>query len=344
MRLVRIVTLLCLLAIPVRAAAQEVTIKDETWAEWTQNEDEVFGGQYVAADPSVILDDGTYRMFYTCIDPSGETTFAVICEATSGDGLTWTNVPDRGAIDGLVLAGQPGSWDEHLETSFIFKRNGQYFLYYSGYKTDGLPVIGFPASVGLAVSTDGVNFTRVQDGPVLSPTEGALDNDAIYAPTIVEQNGVFTMIYAGHCYNNCPNGEDSDVTLLSATSTDGTNWTKNADPVIASIDALKWMADGVSDPDLVIGPDGKFYLFFVGVSDDERAIGIAVGESPAGPWQIDPGAIVVAPPGFGFDSAGVFSPSVIIDSSKARMWYRGTEPSDQGFSIGYAEAPWPIAS
>jgi predicted GH43/DUF377 family glycosyl hydrolase len=344
MKLVRIAILIVLIAFPVSAFAETVTIKEEGWTPWAIKEDPVFTGQYVAADPSVMLDNGLYRMFYTCIDPSGDVTIAEICQATSPDGETWTNVPVSGAIEGLMLAGRPGQWDEHLETSFVMKRGDQYLLYYSGYKTEGLPVLGFPASLGLAISTNGVNFTRVQDQPVLSPTEGSPDNDAVYGATIVEKDGLLTMIYAGHCYNNCPNDEDSDVTLLAATSTDGINWTKQTDPVLTSIDAINWMQDGVSDPDLALGPDGKYYLFFTGVRENESGIGVMVGDSPSGPWQLNLEPIILPSPGFGFDAAGTYSPTVLIDGTRARMWYRGTAPNDGGFAIGYAEAPWPIAS
>jgi predicted GH43/DUF377 family glycosyl hydrolase len=270
-------------------------------------------------------------------------TIAEICEATSSDGMSWTNIPTTGEIEGLVLAGRPGMWDEHLETSLIVKRGDQYLLYYSGYQTDGLPVIGFPASLGLATSTDGVTFTRVQDEPILSPTEGALDNDAIYGPTIVEYNSQLVMIYAGHCYNNCPTGEDSEVTLLAATSTDGITWTKQSDPVLARIDGLNWMEDGIADPDLVLGPDGRYYLFFTGVREDDRAIGLAVSDSPFGPWTVNADPIILpSVTGVGFDAAGVVAPTVLFEGDRARMWFRGTGSNDEGFAIGYAEAPWPI--
>lgn len=325
------------------ASAQQATIQEDGWAAWAIGEDPVFSGQYVAADPSVLLDNGLYRMSYTCIDPSGDVTIAEICEATSSDGMSWTNVPATGEIEGLVLAGRPGMWDEHLETSLIVKRGDQYLLYYSGYQTDGLPVIGFPASLGLAISTDGVTFTRVQDEPILSPTHGSLDNDAIYGPTIVEYNGELVMIYAGHCYNNCPTDEDSEVTLLAATSSDGISWTKQPDPVLAPVDGLGWMEDGVSDPDLVQGPDGRYYLFFTGVREDDRAIGVAVGDSPFGPWTVDADPIILpSVTVIGFDAAGVVAPTVLVEGDRARMWYRGTGINDEGFAIGYAEAPWPI--
>jgi predicted GH43/DUF377 family glycosyl hydrolase len=325
------------------ASAQQATIQKDGWTAWAIKEDPVFGGQYVAADPSVILDNGLYRMFYTCIDPSGEVTIAEICQATSSDGLSWANIPASGEIEGLVLAGRPGEWDEHLETSLIFKRGDQYFLYYSGYKTDGLPVIGFPASLGLATSTDGVTFTRVQDDPILSPTDGALDNDAVYGPAIVAHDGQLVMIYAGHCYNDCPTGEDSEVTLLAATSIDGLTWTKRADPVLAAVDGLDWMKDGLSDPDLVQGSDGRYYLFFTGVREDDRAIGVAVSDSPFGPWTVDADPIILpSTTGLGFDAAGVVAPTVLFENDRARMWYRGTGLGDEGFAIGYAEAPWPV--
>jgi predicted GH43/DUF377 family glycosyl hydrolase len=314
------------------------------WAAWTKRSDPVFEGQYVASDPAIVRDGDGYRMFYTCFvfDPTvafdPATTRAALCEATSPDGLAWTNVPADGPIEGLVLTGREGSWDENLEGSFAVERGGDYLLYYSGYRQQGTPAPGFPAALAVARSHDGLTFARVKDGPILRPTPGWYDTDAVYSPTIVDDHGKLVMIYAGHCYTGCKAAPG--VTLLAATSTDGLTWTKRSTPVLQALPELGWTRDGVAEPGLIEGPDGLFYLFFTGLRDADRVIGIARGTTPFGPWEVDRQPIVV-PSASGFDRAGVLAPDVVIEGDTVRMWFLGTTP-EEDIAIGYAEATWPL--
>jgi predicted GH43/DUF377 family glycosyl hydrolase len=314
------------------------------WATWTMWPDPVFEGQYIASDPSLVQDSGRYRMIYTCfnLDPSQpfdpETTRAAICEATSDDGFAWTNVPADGPIEGLVLSGREGAWDEHLEGSFILPWNGGFLLYYSGYRHEGVPAMGFPAALAVARSSDGVAFERVGDEPILAPTPGGYDNDAVYSPVILPYEGGLAMLYAGHCYTDCDLGYGN--TLLAATSPDGLTWTKRAEPLLEALPEVPWARDGVAEPGLLLGPDGAYYLFFTGLRDEERRIGIARGETPFGPWEVDPDPIVV-PSEDGFDRAGVLAPDVRLEGDTVRMWYLGMTP-EEDIAIGYAETSWPL--
>ena len=129
-----------------------------------------------------------------------------------------------------MLSGREGEWDENLESAFAIKWKGEYLLYFSGYRHAGYPAQEFPASLALATSNDAVHFTRQSDDPILAPTRGWYDNDAIYSPTIVETDDRLVMIYAGHCYTRCEHGFGN--VLLAATSNDGLAWTKINHPVL----------------------------------------------------------------------------------------------------------------
>ncbi len=334
------------LAVPTAGANGAEGGGEADWATWEQRPDPVFSGQYIASDPTVLSGrpGEPYRMFYTCYRvPDGpfdpDTVRSAICAATSPDGFAWTEVAAGDpTTPGLVLAGREGEWDENLEGSFALYRDGRYLLYYSGYRHIGYPALGYPAALAVAESTDGITFTRVSDGPILPPTAGWYDNDAVYSPAIVESDDGLVMVYAGHCYTDCERGFGN--TLLGATSPDGIAWEKIDEPILrGGLDGADWTGDGVAEPGLTQGPDGRWYLFFTGLAGEGREIGIAVGDTPLGPWQVNPEAIVG--PGAGFDRSGTLAPSVLIEGSRVRLWYLGMAP-DEDIAIGYAETAWPL--
>ncbi len=323
-----------------------VSPADAAWTpSFEKHDGPVFGGQYIASDPAVVAEDGFLRLFYTCfiVPPSGFTEQAVragICAATSTDGLRWDEV-DTGDSNtpGLTLRGIEGSWQENLEASFAIKIDDTYLLYYSGYETRGDPALGFPAMLSVASSTDGVHFERVTDEPILSPTPGWYDSDAIYSPAITVAGDELVMVYAGHCYTDCTAGWG--VTLLGATSTDGLTWTKLDQPVLQGTTlGLDWTKDGAGEPALLFGPNGQWHLFFTSLQDEKREIGLATGPTPFGPWTVIDQP-VLQPTAGSFDGGGVLAPFVLIDGDVVRMWYLGVPAGEEGFAIGYAEATLP---
>ncbi len=344
---------LCFLALFTLTFAQlaSSTTAAATPSTWTKRPDPVFNGQFVASDPSLIRDGDGYRMSYTCFDfdltPAfdPDTTRAAICQATSVDGVHWREFATADPAEpilGLTLRGEPGSWAEHLEGSFLLEtEDGDELLYFSGYRHDGDPALGFPAALAVARSTDGGRtFARVGADPILAPTPGGYDNDAVYSPAIVPYADGSGMVYAGHCYTRCDNG--LGVLLLAATSPDGLTWTKRDAPVLEALPDLPWTRDGVAEPALIQGPDGVYYLFFTALRDADRMIGLARSDSPFGPWEVAPDPILTpsnSPDAF--DTAGVLAPDVRIEGDLARMWFLGTSREDD-FAIGYAEAAWPF--
>ena len=198
----------------------------------------------------------------------------------------------------MVATGREGAWDKFLESAFLLPWKGGDLLYASGYRYGGDPAQGFPAALEVFRSTDGGPFERVSDEPILAPTPGWHDADAVYSPSIVvdEANDRLVMVYAGHCYTGCDHRPG--VTLLTATSTDGISWEKQPEPALAAMpDDLPWTRDGVAEPGLVRLPDETWRLLFTTLIDDERAIGMASGPSPLGPWTPAAGADPLGGPG-----------------------------------------------
>jgi len=306
-------------------------------APWSYPNVPNFQGVLLASDPAIMVDGSIYRMFYTADFNDGAGVRPIIAEAVSSDGLTWTPLGGTSA-SGMVVAGEGGD-KANLEGAEIFKAGNKYILLYSTYPDIGNPVRQFPASLYAAVSTDGQNFTPVATGPVLRPTAGWYDNDAIFSPTVLPYQGGYLMLYCAHAYTNASAGGQLGVSLLAAVSTDGLNWTKNPTPVLRANAAISWMSDGVAEPSMVVGPDGKYYLFFTGLDGDARAIGLAVASNPLGPWEVRPQPIITAQSAGLAPGGTVIAPHAELVNGVLRLWYTEVTP-DGGHSIAYAESNW----
>ncbi len=315
------------------------------WASWAKHGTPVWEGWAIAADPSVVRDGDLLRMYYTAWLPERDRT--VIAEVASTDGLAWTPaVP----VDGdnpapVVLDGIEGTWQDRVETAEAVLRPDGIWLYYAGYPQVPDDVLVAPGEVGLALSSDGVDFARVGDGPVLARTAGGMDNDAIYSPAVVWWGEQAWMIYAGHCWTDC--GEAGPgLRILGATSPDGVAWTKHGAPVLEAATAgVSWAASGVAEPDLVEGPDGLLYIFFSAFSGDDGedvVIGVARSPHPFGPWEVAPEPVVASSDPTGWEGHEVIAPSVLVEDGRVRLWYHGLSSPDPDYRIGYAEAPWPL--
>ena len=99
----------------------------------------------------VIKANNVYNMYY-------ETNTAVGNDglATSSDGINWTKYSGN-----PILTSSPGQWDYANDIPNVILKNGVYYIYYS---TNSGP----PSRVGLATSTDGMNFTKDTSSPIIN--------------------------------------------------------------------------------------------------------------------------------------------------------------------------------
>lgn len=73
-------------------------------------------------------------------------------------------------------------WDYQLVASSIVKLNGSYYLYYTGRNMPNY-------LVGVAVSADGINFTKYSGNPILSHTQ-QWEVDGVLDANVINDNGV----------------------------------------------------------------------------------------------------------------------------------------------------------
>lgn len=305
---------------------------------FTKRPEPVWEGAFTAADPSIIRDGDTLRMYYSSLvlDPEEK---LIIAGAKSVDGIQWMSANEIAGAESIALTITPGTWDDHLEAVSVIKNGSELWMYYCGYpdEADVAGKIVAEGEIGLAKSDNTLTFTRASVEPVLSlGATNTRDANALFSPTVIKEGNTYYMLYVGYCIENCT---PAFIGILGATSTDGQNWTKLSEPVISGSDFdLDW-AEVIKEPAIVKGPDNVFYLFISG----DTGIGVARSNSLLGPYEVYPEPILKKE--HTWESYSVIAPSVIIENNKARMWYMGVTVSGTGadFAIGYAESAFPFS-
>ncbi len=290
--------------------------------------------------------------------------------------LQWQKVQtSTTGLNGSVLGpGLPGAFDEIGNfTVSAFKAGGVTSLYYGGADASGRTICpsspAFNAShwrIGLAQSTDGVNFTRVPGtatgGALLdNGAPGAFDSYLTYRPYVLPDGTLFRMWYNGSIspFNNCnaPAGQNRlalDRRIGYAESTDGVHWTKFYDGSGPGGSVLPLGATGEIDAQQVgyvwVIKDGDQYKMYYSANDSTNTWRVALAVSTdARHWSkmrgpLPNGAVLDIGATGSFDVACAYQPSVVKQSSNFyRMWYRGCQaPSSLGGPsqgvIGYAES------
>lgn len=173
--------------------------------------------------PTVVYDGASFMMWY---GGRNSTSLQVdnIGLATSTDGITWT----RSQNNPVLKLGPPGSWDccSVNEPSVIRDGSGYKMWYTGGHYTGGTAI----RAIGLATSTDGVNWTKYPGNPVLSKgPAGSFDDSRATYPEVIHYDG-YTMYYRGVTAAGV-----SQIGI--ATSQDGIRWTKKG---IVTIPSSQW--------------------------------------------------------------------------------------------------------
>lgn len=278
--------------------------------------------------PSCLVEEGVFRMWYT---GAGADLRGRILHAHSSDGAAWTRHPNP-----VLHPGEDGAWDGFtIDTPAVVRVADTYFLYYFGQRASG-SVDG--SSIGLATSSDGLEYRRAGKGPVLEPgPPGSWDSRWVESPTVIHNagNGRWLMWYSGM-------SPEWKASVGLATSTDGVHWQKHpANPILTPGPEDSWDDYWAAVPTVVRFRSG-LWLFYSGVNAadlaDQRADFPAIGFAWSGDgvtWLGDR-----SEPVFGPDSAGLagpWAPTVVLDEASETLliWY------DTHAGINHATAPVP---
>lgn len=232
-----------------------VTWGTSAWIDYINNpivlKDNTVYDHYGVGVSFLLKDEDNYKMWYTGLSHSG---ISYVYYAYSEDGLSWEKFSETPVFfpDSAV------SWDSyHVSSGPVIKENGLYKMYYSGWNDQ---YGEWP--VGLAVSENGINWTRYSNNPII---RGEGWDYQIRPQSIIKKDGLYYMFFTGGTGNNCRIGV--------ATSSNGINWEKySGNPVLVPEES--WEGNGAAFPS-VIYENNQFVMVYQGILDTNTAFGYA---------------------------------------------------------------------
>jgi hypothetical protein len=126
-----------------------------------------------------------------------------------------------------------------------------------------------------------------------------------------------------------------------ATSPDGIDWTRAAEPLLQA-DDVPYGGIGVYAGSGSVEPDGTWVLYFHTFDSLETwhgSIGRATAPSPEGPWQVDAGPVLAPAGGNAWDAWRVVNPSVVKTDDGYALYYEGADAQFGVRRIGMATSP-----
>jgi predicted GH43/DUF377 family glycosyl hydrolase len=234
-----------------------------TWAKDTSNPvltpDPGAWDSHEVGMPVVIFDDSIYKMWYGGFDVNWKVRIGY---ATSSDGITWA----KDTSNPVLNLGPNWSWEEMavVPNSVIFDGT-IYKMWYAGF-TDSWTI-----RIGLATSSDGINWDKDTSNPVLPLGElGEWDDEQVYTADVRFDGTMYQMWYMGY--------DGITYRIGYASSSDGIKWHKyNSNPVLNLGPSGLWDDRGVAHPRVIF--DGTTYhMWYAG--DDSQNLRIGYATAP----------------------------------------------------------------
>ncbi len=166
----------------------------------------------------VIIRDNTYHMWYTGIQDDLITSIGY---ATSNDGINWKKYKNNPVLSENI---EP-TWKKSSSSLFpsVIFDGGQYHIWYGS-----LDNIWEEGKIGHATSTDGINWKKDKNNPVVNTfPKGHWGDKVVGAPSVFYKNGLYYMMYGAKSF---------DLYKAScwtfAVSEDGSIWKRYNKPVL----------------------------------------------------------------------------------------------------------------
>lgn len=195
-------------------------------------------GSYIAANGAAVAFRNELLYYYQAGTPPR------IGLARSRDGRVWQKHPEP-----VLGFGPRGAWDERATADpYVVEHDGRLYLYYLGEDR------ARRQRLGLAVSDDGLRWTKLRSNPVLEiGPEGSFDENGLGEPAVWRAQGSWWMLFTGRAR--------TEVRRMGlARSQDGVHWSRT--PLVIS-GAEPWNAKVVCDA-TVLAREDRVRVWFGG--------------------------------------------------------------------------------
>jgi predicted GH43/DUF377 family glycosyl hydrolase len=298
---------------------------------------------FSAADPSVLKDGSTWKMWYTGDDSNKKR----IAYATSQDGITW-------AKGGKVIAPEDPGVSANIQfgafSPTVWKTSTGFSMLLTGRKLVGGGV--FQTKIMETTSTDGLVWAG--PSPALNPsgTNTKFDFSNLNSPDVLSDPSTaspFKLFYSGNTID--ANG-NFHTRIGLATSSNGTSFNKfngsqtggsvfDVGAAGAAFDARQASGVSATEPG---GTGAKFVGFYWGTrgSDFTPRLGEATSLDGSAWTKIagpaDGGSLLALPNGNQFNKGGERDPGVLYDSGTYDLYFTALDSSGAS-SIGFSSTP-----
>jgi len=276
----------------------------------------------------LVRENGKYIMYYSGKDASGIGRGG---RAISDDGIHWTKDPNN-----PVLEGTAGEWDaDGVGIGSVVKRGtNDYIMFYGGHANNTY-------GIGVAESSDGINWTKYSGNPILTASDFNLDSPySIVIPYAIKLSDGRWVMYV----------EGTKAPLFAiygaiTSDSDGeTGWTplNGGDPVVERDGPFTWDDHGVANPKICEIESGKYIMGYNGQSSSLHwKLGFLYSTDLVN-WEryFENPVMDLAPDGewddYRIENALIAKDDIGGDT--IRMWYFGCPTSDacEDCAIGYA--------
>lgn len=267
--------------------------------------------------PCVLKENGLYKMWFSWLETN------LIAYSESKDGLHW------GLAQVALTSKIDSKWGRNrVCCPSALRKDGKYLMWYAG-QLKSMEQQQARSSIGFAVSTDGVHW-QAQDEAVLEPTL-PWEHYCVTQPCVRwdEERQCFRMWYAAGRLHQAD-------AIGYAESKDGLHWEKHSQPVLLPVRAHYWEMTKVNSPQMIVGEDGMYYLFYSGVDGDGySSIGVARSKDGISGWERYEENPVIAGTDGSWDYHSEVECSLLKEENGYRMWYAG-RMRDMGM-IGFAQ-------
>lgn len=125
-------------------------------------------------------DSQIYKLWYTALGLFNGSTRWRIGYATSTNGINWNKhfIP--------VLQAEAGWEGADVGNVSVLYENGIYHMWYHA-----------QTGIGHATSTDGINWIKNSDNPILTPSPSSFDSKRVLNPYVLKKDNVYYLYYAG---------------------------------------------------------------------------------------------------------------------------------------------------